>query len=680
MRKSARVFGLLLTAAAMFAEAGATTTIVGTQAALDALTAVGSGDVVKIASNTDLSISSTMTVDGALYNSGTGTTLIGTTIGGSGTLVVESGAFELNGAATAYVGPGVSVQVASGGKFVFNAVASDFRSQITGSGTVDIAQKTNFRGANVTAGTINVVAGGTLVSASASRFAGTVNLAGGNIYSGSAFQNGGQLLVDSDLTIVGDLNCASWTLTTDASGNVTVSDYGSLVRLTAGKVLTVTGTAYLAGTLQLAGYSDSPYGKVYKLLSAGTLVGDWDMIATDASTLLVTGGVAGLGKNDLGIARIESKNLRSRDFCAHKGAGSFIDYLAADLASNSPNEVSQAVALAAGGRDLTDTVNAFSPSFYAALPAIALAQSVSEVDYLRRIFPVGLSAPHSEDGIHVEPNLQSFATMQYESSVNRRGRSSPTFDYRSLGATAGFYSWLDDERLAGMSLSLYAASAWAHGYGEDQTDDAAFRLRVFGGMMPAWASWNLIFGASAGGHYYDIRRPTALGINKAKERGFDMGFFAAWNARYEIGGDWALSPFVRLDFNYARVDTVREHGSLSALELGNFGYASWQTRLGFSADKKIATSHKDLDAYIGLEAAVMGNVHTNTNLRSHFVAYDNSDTSIKACVEDDFALELTPYFRVRLPHKWQFDLSYRVRVGDAGDWTQGVFAGLSTQF
>lgn len=701
MTKSVQFFSMLLAAAGTFsAVANAETQIIHNLSALPAT--INADQIIKIASNNSLEISEVadFTVNGALYNSGTGTTSINNSIAGTGKLVVESGAFKFGAAATT-IAEELEIQISENGKFIFSAPNATFRGNISkietesGTGIVEIANKTNFEGANIT-GTVNIVAGGAFVVAGTNKtteITGTVNIAGGNVYRDGAWQNGGQLTWYSDrnssdygvtLKINGDLNCLPLEYAEDSEGNVGIAHYGSIVELKALNMLEVTGTAKLAGTLLLTTYSNLPQGQVYKVFKAGKIEGNWDYVVASDNTLLVTAGVAGIGENEFGVARVESKKLHSREFTRHNGFDSFINYLAneSNRYDGKLNEVAQAVALASSGDDLANTINAFSPSVYSAFPAIAVAQSVSEVDYLRRVLEVGLSAPKSEDGIRVVNNLQWFSNFQYESSANRDSRSSPTFDYQSLGILAGVYSWIDGERLAGASLSVYQASAWAHGTSrdDDNINDSAFRLRIFAGMMPAWTNWNLIFGASAGGHYYDINRPTALGVNDANERGFDMGFFVSWNMKCDLGDGWVVSPFARMDFNYVRVDTIRERGNASALEVNAFGYSTWQTRVGLGIDKQFATSHKNVDSYFGIDLALMNAAQSNTHLNSRFTKYGDSNTSIKAYVEDDFALELAPHLRLVLPHDWRFDLVYRARLTGTNDWSHAISAGVTTQF
>lgn len=691
MTKSVQFFSMLLAAAGTFsAVANAETQIISNIA--DLPSKIEAENTIKIASNTDLKIENieAFTVDGELYNSGTGTTEINTSVSGTGKLIVESGAFKFGENATS-IADSIEIQILEHGKFIFGDTGSYFKGTISGDGIVEITGKNNFEGANIT-GTVNIAEGGNFVVAGTNKtteITGTVNIAGGNVYRDGAWQGGGQLSWNNEyfymtLKINGDLNCSPLEYAVDSEGNVGIAHYGSIVELKALNMLEVTGTANLAGTLLLTTYSNLPQGQVYKVFSAGKIEGNWDYVVASDTTLLVTAGVAGIGENEFGVARVESKDLHSREFTRHNGFDSFINYLAneSDRYDGKLNEVAQAVALASSGDDLANTINAFSPSVYSAFPAIAVAQSVSEVDYLRRVLEVGLSAPKSEDGIRVANNLQWFSNFQYESSANRDSRSSPTFDYQSLGILAGVYSWIDGERLAGASLSVYQASAWAHGTSrdDDNINDSAFRLRIFAGMMPAWTNWNLIFGASAGGHYYDINRPTALGVNDANERGFDMGFFVSWNMKCDLGDGWVVSPFARMDFNYVRVDTIRERGNASALEVNAFGYSTWQTRVGLGIDKQFATSHKNVDSYFGIDLALMNAAQSNTHLNSRFTKYSDSNTSIKAYVEDDFALELAPHLRLVLPHDWRFDLVYRARLTGTNDWTHAISAGVTTQF
>ncbi|MGN0835026.1 MAG: autotransporter domain-containing protein [Candidatus Spyradosoma sp.] len=536
----------------------------------------------------------------------------------------------------------------------------------------------SFGGHGSTAGSVNVkgkyVSSGEISLGDASTLGGALYL----VNAGGPLKIGGDLNFDSARQEVRyDAETETYSLvTTDLGGRtiVLLSENGC------GRA-EVAGTANLAGTLILQGAEDLAPGKVAVFLRADDVRGDFQYVVTSDNVMLVSPGVGGIGGNEYGIASIENRKLRERGaFSEHDGISDFVDYLASQTELNRPNEVGQAVNLAMG-EALTDTVNNFSPLAHCALPGMAVRQSNLEVDYLQRVFAPGLSAPESPDGLSVPANTQYFSAVLTEFVNNDDGVSSPIYDADSMGVMGGFYRWVDGERLVGASLAIHRGTATPHGFSRGTFTDTAFRARVFAGMMPAEAAWNVLFGASAAVHYYDIDHETGTGTNHAEEGGLEAGAFVAWNMRENLGGGWELRPFARFDFNYVRVDTVRERGSYSALEIDAFGYASFRPRFGFGVEKKLRRRPAGRDTLtLGADFAFVGELGRDPRITSRFVAYENSETTIRGTVEERAAFEFTPRMDFEIEKGWTLGAACRIQASPSGGVSTAFSIGLNSRF
>ena len=535
-----------------------------------------------------------------------------------------------------------------------------------------------FGGHGSTAGSVNVkgryVASGEISLGDASTIGGALYLG----YAGGTVKIGGDLNFDSARQEIRfDAETETYSIvTTDLGGRtvVVLSENGC------GRA-EVAGTVNLAGTLVLQGAENLAPGKVAVFLRADDVRGDFQIVTASDNVMLVSPGVGGIGGNEYGIASIENRKLRERGaFSEHDGISEFVDYVASQTELSRPNEVGQAVNLAMGDA-LTDTVNNFSPLAHCALSGMAVHQSNLEVDYLQRVFAPGLSAPHSPDGLSVPANTQYFSAVLTEFVRNDDGVSSPIYDSDSLGVMGGFYRWVDGERLVGASLAIHRGTATPHGFSDGTFTDTAFRARVFAGMMPAEAGWNVLFGASAAVHYYDVDHETGTGTNRAEEGGIEAGAFIAWSLREDLGDGWELRPFARFDFNYVRVDTVRERGSYSALEIDAFGYASFRPRFGFGVEKSFPRRPAGRDTLtLGADFAFVGELGRDPKITSRFVAYENSETTIRGTVDERAAFEFTPRMDFEIEKGWTLGAACRIQASPSGGVSTAFSIGLNSRF
>lgn len=522
--------------------------------------------------------------------------------------------------------------------------------------------------------------------------AGDVSVKGKYFAEGSSDVNGGAL----NLTVAGavlkiggnlSLDAAQQEIVTDKDGKpaLRLCDYGGqtsvhLSESGSGRV-DIAGETKLAGTLIISGNEKLTPGKVSVFLHADKPIqGDFELVYTSANTMLVSPGIAGIGFNEYGVAAIENRKLRERAaFREHEGISDFVDYIASQTELNRPNEVAQTVNLAMGEK-ISQTVNNYSPLAHCALAGMPVRQSNLEVDYLHRIFAPGLSAPQSPDGLTIPANTQYFTTLLTEFVDNDDDVGSPIYNSDSVGVMSGFYRWVDSERLVGASLSVHHSSASIHGFSDSSFDDTALRARIFAGMMPANTNWNLIFGASAAVHYYDIDHATDTGMNRAEEGGLEAGAFFAWTMHDRLGNGWILSPFARLDLNYIRVDTVREKGSYSALEVDAFGYTSVRPRLGFGIEKAFQKINSRQTLTLGMDFALVAELGERPEITSEFKAYEDSRTTIRGAVEERGAFEITPRMNFEIAPKWILDTAIRVQMTPDGGSSAAFSLGLNSRF
>lgn len=635
--------------------------------AADAELCVGNGNASGgISGNLDLDAGATLRfnrmsqADNPLYANGA--------IGGAGTIVFD-------GAASVYLGGDMKTFT---GKIVVNA-GNVLLLDTSGAGKFVETKATradinggSFGGHGSVAGDIHVK-GKYFAQGATDTSGGTLNLS----VAGGILKVGGNLKFES----------AQQEVVYDKDGNpsLRLCDYGGQTNVYlsengCGRV-DVAGTATLAGTLSISGSEKLAPGQVAVFLRADNPIeGDFQLVYTSEKTMLVSPGIAGIAHNEYGVASIENRKLRKRAaFKEHDGISNFVDYIASQTELNRPNEVAQTVNLAMGDH-ISETVNNYSPLAHCSLAGMPVRQSNLEVDYLHRIFAPGLSAPSSPDGLSVPANTQYFTTLLTEFVDNDDAIGSPIYNSDSVGVMSGLYRWVDSERLVGGSLAIHHGAASTHGFSGTSFEDTALRARIFAGMMPANTNWNLIFGASAAVHYFDINHDTDTGMNRAEEGGLEAGAFFAWTMRDNLGDGWVLSPFARLDLNYIRVDTIREKGSYSALEIDAFGYTSVRPRLGFGIERDCRKLNSEQMLTLGIDFALVAELGKDPRITSEFKAYENSRTTIRGSVEERGAFEITPRMHFEIAPKWIFDTALRLQLTPDGGSSVAFSLGLNSRF
>lgn len=530
------------------------------------------------------------------------------------------------------------------------------------------------------------------------QIAGAIEVKGKHFPAGTSAEIAGGLqlgVAGTVLSVNGDVNFEPWqveVITDSLTGTQTlrVANYGGATSVTLSENgtgrLDVAGTLNLAGTLVLSASGNLTPGQVHIFLNAGTLVGDFDHVVNQSEkVMLVSSGVMGVGENQFGIATIENRNLRARPaFREHNGLSGFVNYIAQQAALSAPHEVAQAVNLAMG-KNIGATVNNFSPLPYCSLLGMGMRESNLETDFLRNIFRPDLDAPKSKTGTAVEKNLQFFAGTLAEFVQHNETHSTPIYDFNTLGAIAGIYTWIDEERVVGGSLSAHRAVASTHGYGGNFVDNA-LRARAFVGFLPRHADWTLLIGTSLGGHLYDINRNTGTGRNFADEAGIDIGAFVAFNYREALEKNYFFTPYARFDYNHVRLDTVRETGSVSALEIGSVNYNSFRARAGAGLEWRRAGAEigagvpASESLTLGCDFGIVAELGGDPKMNSHFVNYANSHTTISGTVEERVLLEISPRMNAQFNNGWGINAVWRFQCALEGSYSNAFNFGVYKRF
>lgn len=500
---------------------------------------------------------------------------------------------------------------------------------------------------------------------------------------GILFADGGDTL-----TITGDLTIAeteaSYVYTLDSDGNITGIDVegnsGGAIRVNftsagAGKIV-ATGTVSLGGTVILAGADGLEVGQIAVIFESDpdTTTGEFTQVVYGSdNVILLTPGVGGIEEGQYGMATVESRNVRERaSFDEHDGISDLVDYLEDN--ADEINQLVQAVAIASSD-NVTDVVNNLSPLAYCALAEMAQRQAELELDMiLQNVARARRNRPESPDGVRVPASYSFFSGVLVDDVNHDDDADAPVYDFSTVGAYAGAFKWLDDERLAGASFSAFRSSAKPHGSG-GTLDDVAARLRIFATFAPKFADWFLTIGATGALHHYDISRETALGKNTGSLPGVDAGVFIAMNYRKELQQDLFLTPYLRFEYNFHYAGGITEHGSASRLELDHFVTNSYKIRFG-SGFEHIFSDEKVL----GIDFGFVAPLGEKPRISAEFVEFDDSGMTIDGTVNDGPLFEITPRASLGLGSGWTADFIWRVQTTFTGNVSQSIGFGIGKTF
>lgn len=493
------------------------------------------------------------------------------------------------------------------------------------------------------------------------------------------------------LTINGDLKIAKTSVTpyytVDDDGNITGIVYsgnsGGAIRVVlsdsgAGKIV-ANGNAELGGTLILYGNSSlavSGTPHVFFTSDPSKTTGAFDNVVYGSdNVVLLLPSVGGVGEGSLGIAAVESRNVRKRAaFSEHKGTEEFVDYLVAN--ANAMNKITQAVAFA-DSASVSSVVNNFSALSFSAFPELAQRQSEAEWNMiLQEILRVRLAPPNSEDGVRVPANFEFFSGFVAD-FVNHAedDENAPIYDFNDVGVYAGGMKWIDDERLAGAALGFHRGDVNIHGNG-GSLEDLAFRAKIFAVFTPKFSDWALTIGGTFGAHHYDTDRDTAIGRNSGSSTGVDSGIFISFDSRSQINADLFFTPYIRFEYNFSYVSGFEESGSASRLKTEHFTMNNYRLRFGSGVEYAITEGRT-----FGVEFGFVANFGEKPGITAEFLDYSGSKTTIDGTRAERMAFEIAPRYEVDLGKNWTLDAMYRANIPfSGGEVSHGIGIGFNKKF
>lgn len=253
-----------------------TTTLTGALSLTGGNLDLGAGAVMNVGGLATIGAGNSLTIAGGSFNSNGlslsgGLNLTSGSLATGSTTIANGGTFTLSGGSATFTGP---MTVQSGGILSYG-----------------LAGTSSIPGASSNAGTMNFTAGTTNFVGGLTQTAGSMTLNGGNV-SGSVALNGGFL--GGTGTIGGNLNVGAATLAPGFSpgaitigGNLTLSptsitliELGGLAAGTQFDQITVTGTANLAGTLNVASWAGflAASGNTFNFMNYGASTGSFSTV------------------------------------------------------------------------------------------------------------------------------------------------------------------------------------------------------------------------------------------------------------------------------------------------------------------------------------------------------------------------------------------------------------------
>ena len=126
---------------------------------------------------------------------------------------------------------------------------------------------------------------------------------------------------------------------------------------------------------------------------------------------------------------------------------------------------------------------------------------------------------------------------------------------------------------------------------------------------------------------------------------------------------------------------MRERGSYSALEIDAFGYSSFRPRFGFGVEKKLRRRPAGRDTLtLGADFAFVGELGRDPKITSRFVAYENSETTIRGTVDERAAFEFTPRMDFEIEKGWTLGAACRIQASPSGGVSTAFSIGLNSRF
>ncbi|MDR2983100.1 MAG: autotransporter outer membrane beta-barrel domain-containing protein [Puniceicoccales bacterium] len=232
----------------------------------------------------------------------------------------------------------------------------------------------------------------------------------------------------------------------------------------------------------------------------------------------------------------------------------------------------------------SNVINNTSALSYVATGTLPVMTSVNEVSAIIR----QLDMPYTNTMLgENRPAWQTYAIGQWSTGDFDNDPTRPIYNPESWGGLVGAQYWADEERLVGGTLSYNFSRANIHHNG-GRIDNDNIRARLYAALVPEEQPWWAIIGVSGAYNYYDARRNLPLSseeVTTSNPEGYEVGVFAAVNARLRITEGLQLTPFARIDYNYVHTNKFTEKSNVAdpdsfRLRVKRFNTESIQTRLG----------------------------------------------------------------------------------------------------
>ena len=650
----------------------------------------GSTGAVKV---TGASATWTSASELVIGNSGSGTLTIGDggTVAASGTVTLGRVA---GSAGTLNIGAAAGDMAVAAG--TLNVAQLEFGA---GAGTVNFNHTDtdyDFDPAMSGTGSLNQIAGVTLLAGDSSGFTGTTTITGGtlrvnNTLGGTVNVSGGTLggsgmlgnvTIASGGTLapgnsIGTLNVANATFDAGSTYAVQLDD-GGFVAGTDNDLLNTSGTATIhGGAVQVTPENGTDDGSTYTpgtytiLTAAGGVSGTFDALTDDYAFLDFA---LGYDANHVFL----TSSLVSSGFC---------------LTGMSANQcaVGNAAFSQGAGRGVFDTLLTLSGT---EAPA-ALDQLSGEIHASTKTALLQDDRFTREAALGRLSGAQGYVEAQ-SGQVTRKTSGGGTFWSQGFGAWS---RWNGDRDVASMkrnvgglliggdtrvaddvTLGLMGGYSHTSLHLDDRHSSAAVDSRTFGAYAgDAWGAFSLKGGMAAGWHDIDTSRSIAFtGFADGLHASYKAQTFQAYSeAAYGIeSSKTRLEPFVSVAYETLHTDGYRESGGAAALTAGGQKTHATFSMLGLRAETPLAlgASGARLTGSLGWRRAYGSTPTTTQRFASGGDAFTVDGVALARnvlAVDAGFELDLTESATMRLSYNGQFG---------SGVSDQGARLGFSVNF
>ncbi|MDR3228676.1 MAG: autotransporter outer membrane beta-barrel domain-containing protein [Puniceicoccales bacterium] len=300
---------------------------------------------------------------------------------------------------------------------------------------------------------------------------------------------------------------------------------------------------------------------------------------------------------------------------------------------------------------------------------------------------------NSRDGLHpaLRGEWETYAFGNWNFGEYDNGRNRPDYNYETWGGLAGAQRWLDDERMIGFAGSYNFTRAKIPG-GGGHIDGDGFRAHLYAALVPEGQPWWLAFGASGGWLNYKTKRfQTTPAFGEAMNypqagahatpQAYEVGVFAALNARLHLTDDLVFTPFARVNYDSVSVSRFTEHNADAAwrLRVSRFHSDSLQTRLGGGLEYTLRLDSAILAASCSAAWAseLAGD---DVKVAAAFDDYPSIRYKTKGPQLFGDAVEIAPALSLTFRNGIVLHAAYTLHITFDAQFAQGFSGGLSWRF